>query len=173
MRRSRRRCKPVDAAGRSGSGGGTAPDRAGFTIIEVAITLLIIGILAAIAIPVYRTYVENSKVSQAIAEIKDLERKITIYELERALPNSLSVLKGYPFLDPWGNPYRYLNLATDNPPAYPNARRDRNNHPLSTDYDLYSMGADGRTMKPVNQSWGTDDIIRANNGSFVGLGAEY
>ena len=40
-------------------------------------------------------------------------------------------------------------------------------------HDLYSMGADGQTAKQVNAKVSLDDIIRANNGSFVGLGADF
>lgn len=158
---------------RPGSSGRAGFGIAGFTVIEVAITLLILGILAAIAIPSYRAYTEKNKVNQCIADIKSLGTKIKAYELERGLPESLAVLKGHPFIDPWGNPYWYLNLTTDNPPSYPNARRDRNLRPLSTDFDLYSMGADKKTVKPVNQGFGKDDVIRADNGRFVGLGVNY
>jgi len=52
-------------------------------------------------------------------------------------------------------------------------RKDKSLHPLNTDYDLYSMGPDGQTAKPLTSSKSQDDIVRANNGGFVGLGKDY
>jgi general secretion pathway protein G len=52
-------------------------------------------------------------------------------------------------------------------------RRDRFLNPVNTDYDLYSMGADGRTQVNFNAKWARDDIVRANNGEYVGLASEY
>jgi general secretion pathway protein G len=44
---------------------------------------------------------------------------------------------------------------------------------LNLDYDLYSMGANGRTHPSICDDDGADDIIRANLGGFIGLAAEY
>jgi hypothetical protein len=52
-------------------------------------------------------------------------------------------------------------------------RRDRNMNPINTDYDLYSMGKDGETSTQVHSQKGKDDIIRALNGEYVGLGADF
>ena len=46
-------------------------------------------------------------------------------------------------------------------------------NPLNSDYDLYSVGEDGLTQKPLNASNARDDIVRANNGAFVGLAEDY
>ena len=123
-----------------------------------------------------------------IRNVRILEQAIKAFELENMpLPNNLnelgpvemlgangnSVTQSPPFPDPWGNAYRYMNLRNDSPPAYPNARRDKGNKPLSLDYDLYSMGANGITAKPVTSDEGGDDIVRANSGAYVGLGANY
>ncbi|MBX9866814.1 MAG: pilin, partial [Burkholderiales bacterium] len=45
----------------------------GFTIIELMITLAIIGVLAALALPSYNNYLEKSKVSEAFNMIKPFE----------------------------------------------------------------------------------------------------
>jgi len=165
-----------------------SPGKAGFTFIEITIVLFIGAVLAALAIPAYNNYVERSNNKLCVKNIRLLENAIKAYELENLrLPNSLDQLgqvdfldhnsnpkrQSPPFLDSWGNPYQFLNLPNDSPPAYPNARRDRGNKPLSLDYDLYSMGADGRTAKPVNSNFGKDDIVRANSGAYVGLAENY
>jgi general secretion pathway protein G len=49
------------------------------------------------------------------------------------------------------------------------ARKDRFLVPLNDDYDLYSMGKDGTSSPPLTAKVSQDDIIRANNGSYVGL----
>jgi general secretion pathway protein G len=161
--------------------------RGGFTIIEISIVLAIIAILTALVVTAYANYTKKNRINLCIRDIQLFEQSIKAYQLEHgAPPDSLSDLgvvalystiggtnQTAPFLDPWGNPYRYLNLPNDHPPAYPNARRDKNNHPLSSDFDLYSMGADGKTIKPVNNGFGADDIIRANDGGYIGLGAGY
>jgi len=159
----------------------------GFTVIEISIVLGIVALLATIAVTAYINYTLKNRINTCIRDIQMLEQPLKAYQLEHgAPPNSLADLgvvaiygtiggsnHAAPFLDPWGNPYRYLNLPNDHPPAYPNARRDKNNHPLSSDFDLYSMGADGKTIKPVNNGFGADDIIRANDGGYIGLGAGY
>jgi general secretion pathway protein G len=52
-------------------------------------------------------------------------------------------------------------------------RKDRFLVPLNSDYDLYSMGKDGCTVAPITAKASHDDILRANNGSYVGLASKY
>lgn len=52
-------------------------------------------------------------------------------------------------------------------------RRDRYMYPLNTDYDLFSLGPNGRTAVSLGESVGQDDVIRAHNGGFFGLASEY
>ncbi|MGZ8460028.1 MAG: prepilin-type N-terminal cleavage/methylation domain-containing protein [Candidatus Deferrimicrobiaceae bacterium] len=173
--------RPCAEARRERSGG------RGFTIIEIVIVLAIIGILAAIAVPVYKNYLDRSLVKLSIKNIRLLENAIKIYELENMrLPNSLndlgpvefldqngnSIRQSPPFLDPYGNAFQYLNFANE-PPGWPNCRRDGVDKPLSLDYDLYSMGADGVTQKKLNHSKSLDDIVRARSGAFVDLASKY
>jgi general secretion pathway protein G len=48
-------------------------------------------------------------------------------------------------------------------------RQDQFLKPVNTDYDLYSMGPDGETHFNMNSLKGRDDIVRALDGSFVGI----
>jgi general secretion pathway protein G len=73
--------------------------------------------------------------------------------------------------DPWGNLYIYLNLTDPSLTGKP--RKDGKLHPVNSDYDLYSTGKDGLSKPPFNNSKSRDDIVRANNGKFIGLAAEY
>ena len=52
-------------------------------------------------------------------------------------------------------------------------RKDKSLHPLNSDYDLYSMGPDGRSVSPLTAKASRDDIIRANNGGFIGVAEDY
>ena len=45
--------------------------------------------------------------------------------------------------------------------------------PVNSDYDLYSMGRDGKSNAPFTAKMSRDDIVRANDGQFVGLASEY
>jgi general secretion pathway protein G len=58
-------------------------------------------------------------------------------------------------------------------PGNGDCRKDGKPNPLNSDYDLYSMGADGDSMGPLSATASRDDIVRANNGAFIGLGEEY
>lgn len=142
----------------------------GFTIIEAALVLAMVGILGAIAIPKYLNYLQENKIKQAIADIRVLQTKIKVYEAENGLPNTLDSVPGAPFLDPWGKPYRYLNIATGSPGFI---RKDKNLHPLNTDFDLYSTGPDGKTAAQIISVNGKDDIIRANDGAYIGEATKY
>ena len=84
----------------------------GFTLIELMIVVAILGILGGIGIPAYMTYLEKAKVITAVAEIKMIMTEIEAYKAinDGGLPADLSVVAYQDFLDPWGNPYQYVNL---------------------------------------------------------------
>ena len=73
-------------------------------------------------------------------------------------------------LDPWKRPYEYWPITGD---KNQKVRKDRNLHPLNTDFDLCSRGRDGNTNLALTAQASHDDIIRANDGKFVGLASKY
>ena len=52
-------------------------------------------------------------------------------------------------------------------------RKDHFLHPISSDFDLYSMGKDGETVAPLTAQKSHDDVIRASDGAFYGLAANF
>jgi general secretion pathway protein G len=54
-------------------------------------------------------------------------------------------------------------------PVIAQARKDQFLVPINSDYDLYSMGADGRSEPNLNSQERRDDVIRARDGAYVGL----
>jgi general secretion pathway protein G len=143
-----------------------------FTLIELVTVIAIVGVLASIAIPAYSDYTERTRIAQAGADIILIDQQIGRFEVTNygALPDSLDQIGGAP-LDPWGSPYQYLNLR--DPANLHDARMDHNLHPINTDYDLYSMGRDGRSVKPLTGGPSRDDIIRGRNGRFIGKASDF
>ncbi|MCF8149496.1 MAG: prepilin-type cleavage/methylation domain-containing protein [Burkholderiaceae bacterium] len=144
------------------------------TLVELLIVVAVIGALAAIAIPSYRRYVERAYVAKAVIEIGTIALALKRYhEDERTYPASLSALDIAIPTDPWGNPYQYLAIDIIPAPNTGQVRRDKNLNPINSDFDLYSMGPDGRTQKQLTASKARDDIVRAGNGGFVGVASEH
>jgi len=145
--------------------------RGGFTVIELVMILGLIGILATIAVLVYGDITERTRVAKAMADIVTLDSEISTFEMmNERLPNDLAEINRAGFLDPWGHPYQYLNFAVS---GNANCRKDLALHPLNTEFDLYSMGKDGQSQAPLTASQSRDDIIRANDGQYVGLASNY
>ena len=115
-----------------------------FTLIEMVIVVVIIGLLASIATPLYFRHVNSSKVTTARAQIQLFEQAILDFRLDTGkLPTQtqgLNILiekdqsvknwkgpyiKGIP-LDPWNNEYIYQNPGEHG------------------EFDISSYGADGQ-----------------------------
>lgn len=146
--------------------------RSGFTIVEVLIVVAIAGTLTAIAVPRYADYRERIKVAQAVADLRALSLLLNNYQLDaRSYPPSLASVGNAGKLDPWGRPYVYLNLQ--DPKTKGQARKNKNLVPINSDYDLYSVGKDGASSGPLTAKASRDDVLRANDGAFIGLAREY
>ena len=158
-----------------GKGDGTRRSRrvaseAGFTLLELLLVLTIISLLSTIATPVFHSYIKRARTKRAMVEIRGIEAELFSYSIEQGrLPDTLEQL-GRDFIDPWGRPYRYQLLAGKplTGAGKVQSRKNRFLHPLNTDYDLYSVGPDGDTQLALTAHASHDDIIRANDGAYVG-----
>ena len=149
-------------------------DRRGFTLGELLVALAILATLAAIAWPIYGNYMTSARNREAMAGLSTLSGAITIFFVSNgAYPDSLADLGRGNFLDPWGNPYQYLRINGGDQKGLGKMRKDHNLVPVNTDYDLYSMGADGRSQPPFTAQASRDDIVRCNNGGYLGLASDY
>lgn len=154
-------------------------ERSGFTLIEMVTSVTIIALLATIAVPRVTEQIDRARVAKAIGDIRALQADIDGHAAGRgdSLPVSLSAVGRGGFEDPWGNPYVYTVFQTQGGGSGESvagqARKDRFLVPLNTRYDLYSKGKDGASQLPLTAGVSQDDVLRANDGGFIGLGSNY
>ncbi len=144
----------------------------GFTLIEIMVSIAIIGTLASIATPNYISYRERAVIAGVIADFKRIETAAYAFKAyNERFPNTLiEAGLGNP-VDPWGKAYVYYPI--DNVPTGIKIRKNKELHPVNTDFDLYSVGKDGKSVAAFTGNPAKDDIVRANNGAFLGLVADY
>lgn len=117
---------------------------AGFTLIEIMVVVVVIGVLAALVIPTFLGKADKAKVAVAQQKIGNIETAINLfYQDYSRFPESIDELihkpadisdeqwsppslKAKHLEDPWGNQYVYQYPGEHGP------------------YDLFSMGADGQ-----------------------------
>ena len=141
------------------------------TLTELMLAVAIGAVIAAIAVPMFSQQINRMNIRVAIAEISGISAEIEQFQMNNErMPVDIDELNTANGVDPWSNDYVYNNLAGANPGS---SRKDRNLVPLNTDFDLYSRGKDGDSKLPLTAKASRDDILRANNGAFIGLAEDY
>jgi general secretion pathway protein G len=163
------------AAGRMALGRSRKGRRArekGFTLVELLIMMAIIVTIAAIAVPNFLAALDAARIARAVGDIKTIEDEISLYQvINGQLPDDLSQVGYGNYMDPWSTPYEYLNHSTMK--GNGKARKDRFLVPLNSDYDLYSDGKDRQSVSPLTAKSSQDDVIRAGDGSYIGLASQF
>ena len=124
-----------------------ARDEGGFTLLEILVVVVILGILASIIVPKIMRRPEEARRTKAIMDIKAIETALNLYRLDNGVYPSteqgLEALVEKPTTgviprewkeggyldkvpkDPWGNPFVYLSPG------------------IHKEFDLVSYGSDG------------------------------
>jgi general secretion pathway protein G len=148
------------------------PSEGGLTLTEILVAVGIIGIIAAIALPLYGDSLQRAKITQAMADIHDISGKLKSWEIfNGGLPDTLAQAGIAAAYDPWGRPYQYLKITGLKGKG--DVRKDHKLNPINSDFDLYSLGRDGISKTQISNKDSLDDVIRANDGQFVGLASNF
>ena len=148
----------------------------GFTLLELLVVTMIIGTLSTMAAPALQRAREMAQVGAAVAEIRIIQAELAIYiEINFQPPVSLAVIERASLIDPWGYAYVYNVLSGKKGKSGEagKARKDKFLVPLNSDYDLYSVGADGESKAPLNAKASRDDVVRALDGAYIGLAEDF
>jgi general secretion pathway protein G len=120
--------------------------QAGFTLIELMVVLVIIGVLAALIVPNVLDRADDARATAAKTDVNNLMQALKLYRLDNqrypSAEQGLSALVAKPTApptppnwkpyleklpnDPWGRPYQYLNPG------------------VKGEIDVMSFGADGQ-----------------------------
>ena len=122
-------------------------NQAGFTLIEIMVIVVILGIMAAVVVPRIMDRPDQARITKAKQDISTLENALKLYKLDNyvypSTDQGLDALVNKPSgspepkkwkeggyvdrlsKDPWGNPYQYLNPG------------------VHGKIDIFSLGADG------------------------------
>ncbi|MFO1426826.1 MAG: hypothetical protein U1F11_07595 [Steroidobacteraceae bacterium] len=142
------------------------------TLMELMTLVAVIGILVVVGVPGYRNYIDRARSRAAMADIGEIQMRIQRFELNNGGPPAdLGGVGSAGKLDPWGRPYVYLSHA--GLMGFGAVRKDKNLNPINSDYDLYSVGPDGESVAALTAKKSRDDIVRANDGRYIGVAADY
>lgn len=93
----------------------TGQDKKGFTLVELLIAMILVGVLAAVAIPLMQTNVNKAKKSEAVAAMGVIRTAATLYGIEyNSVPSSMDNLLINGFInqgDLNGTYYNYSNYS--------------------------------------------------------------
>ena len=111
-------------------------DESGFTLVELMVVIVIIGLLATVVVINVMPATDKAALTKARADIATLEQGVEMYRLNKltypASGEGLQAVVREGFVkrlpeDPWGNPYQYVAPGRD-----------------GRAFDIISLGADGR-----------------------------
>lgn len=146
--------------------------QSGLTLIELLLVVAVLAVLTAIALPAYNSYRDRVNQSLAAQDILVLQALIKNHQSNHGVyPASLAEVGNAGKLDPWGRAYIYLELSS--PANKGSARKDRKLNPINSDFDLYSLGKNGVSRAQLTNKESLDDVVRANDGAFVGVAADF
>ncbi|MCP4549868.1 MAG: prepilin-type N-terminal cleavage/methylation domain-containing protein [bacterium] len=151
----------------------------GFTLIELAIVLMLMIIILAGSFLAIQGYLTRTMIARAVTEIRMVEKEIILFQASCGeYPSSLEEIDRQNLLDPWGVPYVYTRILGGLAAAAMNdgdvpCRFGPDNNPLNTDFDLFSCGKDAASSRSIAARSSRDDVIRARNGLFIGLAANF
>jgi general secretion pathway protein G len=145
----------------------------GFTLVELIVSMGIVLTIMGIVAPLYAEALNRARVVRATVDIRSIALDIVGYEMTKGqLPDTLAQAGVMTLTDPWGTPYQYLRIRGGKS-GKGGVRKDHKLNPLNSDFDLYSMGRNLVTKTQISNKDSLDDVIRANDGGFVGLASEY
>ena len=137
---------------------------------DVLVALAIALMLGSFAIPAFNGYLERARVSRAVSDIGTMSLRLHQWQRSgHTLPQNLGEA-GISTVDSWGRPYVYLRAADA---SRSQLRKDGELVPLNSDFDLYSLGPDGVSALALPAASSRDDVVRAANGAFIGVAANY
>jgi general secretion pathway protein G len=141
-------------------------------LIELLIVAGIILTISAIALPNLMAALQQARVARAVGDLYAVQNDVEAFQASNGtLPKTLADVGRGALMDPWGHAYQYLNFVDTKGKGA--MRKDRFLVPINSDYDLYSVGADGKSVPPLTASVSQDDVVRASDGSYVGLASNY
>jgi general secretion pathway protein G len=147
-------------------------DPSAFSLVETLVVCALISTLASIGTGVYLSALEKARVTRAIGDLHAIDVDIRAYHVTtQRYPATLADVRRPLPIDPWGNPYVYTDLSA--PGSRGRARKDGRLNPINGDFDLNSIGKDGRTATPLTAPMSRDDVIRARDGAFLGLAIDF
>lgn len=146
--------------------------RPGFSLVQLLVTVAIVGLLAVAGIPTCTSIIQGQKVGNAITDLSRIGQAAIAYQLRTGvLPRTLDDLDNIPLHDPWVRKYQYTNLS--NAKSKGVARINIRQSPINTLFDVYSLGEDGESVSQLTAISSGDDVVWARDGQFIGLASEY
>ena len=139
--------QPLRSTGSRALRSRTGPRSRGFTLIEIMVVVVIIGVLAALIAPAVLERADDARVTAARTDVNNLMQALKLYKLDnQRYPSAEQGLESLvrkpavgavppnwkPYLDklpsdPWGRPYQYVNPG------------------VKGEIDVFSYGADGQS----------------------------